>query len=148
MNSNQYLLAYAGYWRETAIKSIPAQSGVYSVYVCRTNTAKSAVSLRRLIYIGESKNVRVRLSKHEKWDDWRRHLNSGEELCFNFAPIRVDRERVEAALIHHHRPLENTEYANSFPFPHSAVSTSGKNKFLDSLFNVNPKGLLGAFGYR
>ena len=137
MTAKSYSLTYDGYWRELKIGSIPAQSGVYSVYACRHNASAGTVTIRKLIYIGESQNVRDRISKHEKWNDWRRHLNAGEVLCFNFAPISVDRERVEAALINHLKPPENTEYTNTFPYPQTTVRTSGKNTLLSDKFTVH-----------
>ena len=94
-----YSLTYDGYWRASKASGIPAKSGVYSVYACRYNASEKTVTLRKLIYIGESTNVRDRISGHERTRDWQRHLQSGEELCFNFAPIITDRVRGEAAVI-------------------------------------------------
>ena len=62
----------------------------------------------------------------------RQHLSPGEELCFNFAPIVMDRERAEAAMINHHKPPENTEYVNEFPYPQTTLRLSGKTALLDS----------------
>lgn len=133
-----YNLNYDGYWREPNISGIPEESGVYSVYSCQYNNPNKTVSIRKLIYIGESQNVNDRISDHEKWEDWQAHLNYGEELCFNFAPISASggRERVEAALIFHHKPPENKEYVNSFPYPETTVSTAGENSHLSSRFTV------------
>ena len=138
MTAKSHSLAYQGYWREANAKFIPTQSGVYSVYACRNNRPNNSVSIRKLIYIGEAQNVRNRISSHEKLPIWRRHRATGEELCFNFAPIVVDRGHVEAALIHHHKPPENTEYVRIFPYEKTTVSASGRNMFLDSYFTVHP----------
>ena len=138
MTAKSYSLAYQGYWREANAKSIPAQSGVYSVYACRYSRPDDTVSIRELIYIGEAQNVRNRVSRHEKLPIWRLHLAAGEELCFNFASIVADRARVEAALIHRHKPPQNTEYVRTFPYETTAVSTSGRNRFLASHFTVYP----------
>ena len=139
MAAKNYSLTYDGYWREIHINSIPSQSGIYSVYACKYNESKKTVSIRKLIYIGESENVNRRINGHEKRHDWRRHLQSGEVLCFNFAPINVDRVRTEAAMIHHHKPPVNTEYVNSFPYDATTMQTSGMNAFLDARFTVYQK---------
>ena len=136
VTARAYSLTYEGYWRERNKSVIPARSGVYSVYACRHSTVNNTVSIRKLIYIGESANVRDRIDGHERTTNWRRHLQPGEELCFNFAPISVDRERVEAALINHHKPPENNEYKHSFPYPQTTVSTSGRNEKLTARFTV------------
>ena len=147
MAAKSYSLTYNGYWREANVGGIPAQSGVYSVYACRYDRSSDTVSIRKLIYIGEAQNVRSRVSGHEKTPQWRRHLTAGEELCFNFAPIGGDRERVEAALIHHHKPPENTQYVDTFPYEKTTVSTGGKNRFLDSYFTVHRTPQRTAFAY-
>lgn len=138
MTAKSYSLGYQGYWPEVNAKSIPAQSGVYSVYACRYNRAEDTVSIRKLFYIGEAQNVRNRVAGHEKLPIWRLHLAAGEELCFNFSPIVADRVRVEAALIHRHKPPENSEYVSIFPYETTTVSTSGRNRFLASHFTVYP----------
>lgn len=138
MTAKSYSLAYQGYWRDVNAKSIPAQSGVYSVYACRYNRPDDTVAIHKLIYIGEAQNVRNRVSSHEKLPIWRLHLAAGEELCFNFASIVAERVRVEAALIHRHKPPENTEYVRIFPYETTTVSTSGRNRFLASHFTVYP----------
>ena len=77
------------------------------------------MSIRKLLYIGESATVRNRIRQHlsgATGRSWKQHLRAGEVLCFAFAPIsRTTHERAEAALIYKHKPPENTEYARSFP---------------------------------
>lgn len=136
MMAKSYTLKYRGYWRESKIEGIPAESGVYTVYACRYNAVEKTVSISKLIYIGESSNVRDRIRDHEKRPAWRRHLSDGQQLCFNFAAINIDRNRVEAALINHHKPPENSEYVNRFPYPRTTVSTSGRSTLLVAHFTV------------
>lgn len=136
MNAKSYALNYDGYWREPNISGIPATSGIYTVYSCRHNTAEGTVSIKNLLYIGESANVKDRILRHEKWDEWRRYLKPGEELCFNFTSITLDRERVEAALIYEHKPPANHQYVSNFPYPQTSVSTSGRNVLLKPYFTV------------
>lgn len=137
MSAESYSLLFDGYWREPNIGGIPAESGVYCVYACKHNSQAGTVSIRQLIYIGESDDVKKRVAKHEKWDAWRGYLTQGEELCFSFAPVGTsDRERVEAALIFDRKPPENDEYKDSFPFDETTVSTSVRNELLAAKFTV------------
>lgn len=139
MTAKSYSLKYDGYWRESKIGGIPKQSGIYSVYACKYNASNETVLIRKLIYIGESENVNNRIRGHEKWSDWRRYLHVGEQICFNFSPMYVDRVRVEAAMINHHKPPVNTEFVNNFPYDATTVSTSGGNVLLDKYFSVYRK---------
>ena len=138
MAAKSYSLDYDGYWRAPNISGLPANSGIYCVYACVHNVSVKTVTLRRLLYIGEAENVRNRIANHERWDDWVRELKAGEELCFNAALISptADRERAEAAMIHHHKPPCNVEYVNAFPFDTTTVGTRGKNANLNEYFTV------------
>ena len=127
-------LEFEGYWTKKA--SVPLKSGIYCVYVGTHNPSKSTVSIRSLIYIGESKNANERINSHGKEDDWKRHLKREEVLIFSFAPITSSRDRAEAAMIFRHKPIENTEYENSFPFQSVQIETSGQNAQLESSFRV------------
>lgn len=129
-------LKFGGYWREPNSTGIPAHSGIYCVYTCTHNPDKT-VTLMKLVYIGESENVRERIQNHEKWQDWRRHLRPGEQVCVSFAPITSSRrERGEAAMIHHHKPPENVEYKNNFPFDKTTMNLDGGTALLDTFFSV------------
>jgi excinuclease UvrABC nuclease subunit len=133
MASQSYSLKFEGYWSEDILKKIPSKSGVYCVYACQNKP--ETVVIRSLIYIGEADDVNDRIAKHEKWPKWRKHLKDGEEACFNFVAVEAsDRQRVEAALIFHHKPLENSEYRDTFPFDETTISTDGANKLLDAKF--------------
>ena len=137
MPPKSYSANFAGYWAEPNIAGIPSKSGVYCVYACTYDKEANTVSIRKLLYIGESQDVKTEVSNNKKWDDWRKHLNKGEMPCFNFAPFEADdRKRVEAALIFHHKPPENSEYRDTFPFDETTVSTLGKNSELSEKFTV------------
>lgn len=130
-------LEFEGYWREINKGSVPAQSGIYCVYACTYNQSKDTVTLRELIYVGESENVRDRLANHERLPDWQKRLKVGETLCYSVAAVSgSDRNRAEAAVIFHHKPPCNTEYKYSFPFEATTIQTFGRNDLLDSSFTV------------
>lgn len=137
MAAQTYAIVFDGYWREPNKSGVPAESGIYCVYACTHNTQANNVSLRLLIYIGESDNVRSRISNHEKQRGWERHLKAGEQLCYSFgAVIATSRVRCEAAMIYKHKPPENTEYVNEFPFDQTTMNLSGKTALLNTTFTI------------
>jgi excinuclease UvrABC nuclease subunit len=138
MPSKSYSLNLEGYWLEKDIGRIPNASGTYCVYSCTYNPQpKDTVSIRLLIYVGGAENVNERIARHEKWTDWRKHLQKGEELCFSFARVEpTERERVEAAMTFNHKPPDNSNYKDRFPFDGTTISTSGHSKLLDKEFTV------------
>ena len=131
-------IEFEGYWRDENKGGIPARSGVYVVYDCTHNVSNKTVTIHKLIYIGESGNVNDRVANHEKYRDWLKHVRRGNELCFSFGGVvAADRDRAEAALIFKHKPPENDEYKNSFPFDKTTMSLSGKIALLGTHFTVD-----------
>jgi len=137
MAAQTYAVEFDGYWREPNKSGVPAQSGIYCVYVCTHDKEAGTVSLRKLIYIGESEDVRTRLSDHEKQQDWEMQLKSDEQLCYSFGAVQeISRVRCEAAMIFEHKPPENTECVNDFPFDQTTMDLSGKTALLHTSFTV------------
>jgi hypothetical protein len=132
MAAKFYFLHFEGYWRENEISTLPKISGVYCVYACAYHPERNLVDLRSLVFIGGADDVGDAIAESKKWLDWRKHLHEGEELCFSIAPVvSPDVAHAEAALIFHHKPLENVEHKDSFLFdPTAVVNTSGRNQFL------------------
>lgn len=129
-------LDFSGYWLNIS-KSVPSESGVYCVYACTYNKASDKVSIRELIYIGESDDVNQRLSNHERLSDWNNRLQENEVLCYSVATIdSKDRVCAEAAMIYYHKPPCNTEYVSSFPYQTTSIQTSGRNAKLATSFTV------------
>ena len=108
-------------------------------YCCKYNSTEKNISIRKLIYIGESGKVKDRISGHRKKDEcWNGKLQSGEVLCYSFAPIASpDREMAEAALIFKHKPECNDEYVDNFPFDQTTVNSKGRCNSISSSFTVN-----------
>lgn len=130
-------LTFAGYWREVNQAGVPANSGIYLVYRCVHNS-DNTVTLNKLIYIGEAEDAKERIEGHDKKEEWRGKLQSGEQLCFSFAPVSSpDRERAEAAMIFRHKPECNEEYTDSFPFDRTTINSTGKCEHIQSSFTVN-----------
>ena len=137
MAEQNFDVNFNGYWRYINRGGTPEKPGVYCVYTSTYNEAEKTVSLRKLLYIGESENVNERLQNHEKESDWKRQLTTGEILSFSVSEVSsIARYRIEAALIFKHKPHVNTEYVNSFPFDKTTINTSGQNTLLNSSFTV------------
>ena len=138
MAAATFSIIFDGYWLDIDKGSIPAKSGVYCVYSCKYDKKTDNVNIIKLIYIGESKNVNKRHADgHEKYNDWKAHLNAGEVLCYSFGAVpEANRDRCEAALISKHDPPGNTEYVDSFPFYKTTLTLSGKSLCLNTNFTV------------
>jgi len=129
-------LSFVGYYIQQEV--VPKSAGIYLVYIGTYNKDTDRVTLRNLIYIGEAENVNERLNKpHEKQKDWEKYLSEGEILIFSVAEITSpDRERAECALIFHHKPDENDECKDSFPYPETIVESSGACMHISSSIAV------------
>ena len=126
-----------GYWKDVNKAGIPNHSGVYFVYECTCNEEDKIVKTHKLIYIGESDKVRDRIANHEKYNDFEKHVRPGNTLCYSTGPVSdTYRERVEAAYIYKHKPPENEEYTDSFPFNQTTVNSSGNTALLYPSFTV------------
>ena len=137
MAEQSYNLEFDGYWREPAKGGIPDKSGIYCVYSCIYDEAEKTVALKKLIYIGESGDVKTRIANHEKLSDWKKHVKQGEVLCFSFsAAPSASRVRCEAAMIFKHEPPVNTEYSEAFPYDKTTISISGKTALLKTSFTI------------
>ncbi len=138
MTKLKFDLDFLGYWRYVNRAGIPDKSGVYCVYASTYNPDAKTVDLKRLLYIGESENMRERLENHERLEDWEKLLKPGEIISFSC--VKVDAyycERVEAALIFKHKPPTNVEYVNNFPYDETTISTTGCNALLSPYFTVS-----------
>ena len=130
-------LEFKGYYREVNKDSIASVSGVYCVYSCVYNKEEKNVTIKKLRYIGESDNVHDRIASHDRLDDWKNSLGTGQTLCYSCAKVSSDdRERAEAALIFKVQPPFNTEHTTEFIYEDTKILTSGKNKYLPDSFIV------------
>lgn len=125
-----YSLNFKGYWREVNKGGVPAESGIYMVYRCVYNQERDTVRLLDIIYIGKSSQdggVRARLASHEKQSEFEAQLQSGEELCYAFAPVNdADLDVVENALVFAQKPILNDELKNHFNHGAVAMKVDGR----------------------
>lgn len=132
-----YEQIFKGYFLYTSREFLPETSGIYCVYAGTYNKNKNEVSIRKLLYIGQSENINKRLEKHECYDKWIKHLQYGESIIFSYTDVSEhDLDRFEAAMIYEHKPPVNIEYVNQFPFDTTYVYTSGENILLKNYFVI------------
>ena len=138
MAKQRVQLKFDGYWLEMRMNDIPEKAGIFCVYECRMALASGRVTPLKLIYIGESGNVRKRISGHEKMGKWKSHVGSGNKLGFSFAPLKDEvRKQVEAAMIFKFKPPVNTIHKMFFQFDRTIVITSGMTDLLEAFFTVH-----------
>ena len=128
----------SGYWRDKDKITIPKHSGIYFVYEAAYISNNNTLSIKRLIYIGESRNVNKMVLKHRKISKWLKFVNSGNELCYSVVHVEsAYRTRIEAAYIYEHKPPANEEYKNNFPFNKTRIKSTGETELLNTDFTVD-----------
>lgn len=125
-----YNLNYEGYYVNK--DDLPHYAGLYSVYVGTVDTKEEKVSLRELIYIGESGDIYERHHPHNKQAEFDAELRRGEILIYATAHHAEDRLRIQDALIYKVKPKLNGLSTQSFNHPDTEIFTSGKHKFIPS----------------
>ena len=136
----EFALEFKGYWRQDHKNRIPRESGIYCVYACRCDSEKRTVSLRKLLFIGGSGDMRTHLENNTQEQEWKKHLEQGEELCYSAAKLGSgERFRAEAAMIYVHKPPCNAEHTDRFLFAKTRITTGGSNRFLEPDIIVQTK---------
>ena len=134
-------LDFRGYRREKDWALLPSEPGIYCVYAATPDGKTGRLKNGRLLYIGESDDIRRRVPEKPKGrrDKWAKELSDDEVLCVSYAKIEDedDRERAEAAMIYHHQPPCNEEYRDSFPFNRTRIRVSGQTAKLTKQFTVD-----------
>ena len=119
----KFELNFKGYWNEAKPEKIPAEAGIYCVYLVQNDFIKKD----GLIYIGEAENVRNRIKSHEKSKDWRSLCDENKYLTITFAAEDDEdtRIRLEAALIFEHQPITNDQHKKSFDYDDTTIKVNG-----------------------
>lgn len=132
-------LTFHGFYHERRLHEMPDESGIFCVYAGHEKPASVDVVVRKLIYIGETRNIRRRLIHHERRNDWLQHVYPDERLWYSYALSDFEeRLQLEQALVYHHQPPENTSYIEKFDQPPTKVKLFGDIPLLDQQFAVFP----------
>ncbi len=133
--SAKIYLNFDGYFSDPILAKIPNSNGIFCVYRGKFNVERSAVSTHQLLYIGESTSVRQTIASHPLRSLWLSFLDHGEELCYTYAPVLIDRKRAADALIHQHLPIGNVyEKTQIDHHPVTEISLSGRIQLLNYSF--------------
>lgn len=125
----EYQLKFDRFYKEGKISNIGQGYDIYRIHAGKEE-GSGDLSSNRVLYIGQSENVKERLADHEMWPKWKRHLKEDEIILVSVAKIvplsgaRVteeDRERVEAALIYEYQPELNDRKTKNFPYDKTTI---------------------------
>lgn len=123
MASKTYTLNFIGYKWE---KDLPNETGIYLTYTVKYNENEQKYYLDKLVYIGESEDIKERQAEHFADGDYPR----GTKLAYAYALLSGDenhRKRCEAALIFKVKPEWNTANKHSFNYDLTIVRSVGEH---------------------
>lgn len=123
---DKYNVTFKGYRRDVNKDGLPSYGGIYMVYCCKYNENEQTVTLKRLIYIGKAINLHDRICNHNRYEDFNRQLQQGEQLCYSYASVSPNEvDVVENGLIFMQKPNLNDDLKDSFNYPDSEFSIEG-----------------------
>lgn len=112
--------------------SLPTYSGVYLVYCGTLSEDHKCLRCRAIIYIGQAMDIRLRHSDHDRRKDFLAQLRPGEVLFYSYAKVDMSLlDRIESALIYHHKPLLNEKGKESYLYPDTEIDSDGQCALLD-----------------
>ena len=121
-------LLFHGYYK--SLDDIPEKAGVYCMYSVHKGKIKPSGAP---LYIGESENIKERLSDHEKIDEIKKSLKDSEEICFSYA-VTAERLSAEQALIYKVQSTYNTEYKDKYDGEAVSISISGEHEGMANMY--------------
>ena len=126
-----YNIQFEGHWMERNKSDVPAKSGVYMVYRGKYNQVNNSVDLYEIIYIGQSINMRERITNHDHIQAFEATLNYGETLCYSCAAVdEKDLDIVENALIIAQKPRLNEIKQSNLDYSEKRFQVSGRCSLL------------------
>lgn len=123
---NTYNVTFKGYRRDVNKGGLPSYGGIYMVYCCVFNKDSDTVTLKKLIYIGKAINIHDRINNHDRYEDFKKQLGKGEQLCYSYSSVSPnDMDVVENALIFMQKPDLNESLTDSFNYTDSQFNIEG-----------------------
>lgn len=118
-----------GYYRDQSRKGFPHSAGIYFVYRGVFVPHLKTVTLRELLYIGETEDLYQRHNEHDKRDKFIMKLQEDEELFYSFALTgnisKKQRLRIESTLIYELRPQLNTQNIETYNYDKTIINVLG-----------------------
>jgi len=128
-----------GFWREDYLEFIPEISGIYVVYESYFDEEEDFLDFHRIIYIGESNNLKNNLLNHPDLNTWRAGLKVKNELSFAYTACdEKDRERIKSAYVNQHKPSFNHASEFEFPFQRTVIISRGNLGLIEPVIDLEP----------
>lgn len=124
----KYYVYFNGYRLEEKAEGLPDYSGIYMAYRCTYNKDIDKVSLKEIVYIGQTWNLAESILGHKDKKDLHNVCESGETICYAYAFVSLrDIDIVENALVYAQKPRLNTNSGlkNSFNYRPTTFEVEG-----------------------
>lgn len=139
LQNDEYMLDFRGYWRAVNSTGVPNEPGIFCVYASTYNPETRGVTLKKLVYVGESDRVQDFIYDYEQIEDWFNRLEEGEEICFSFASLppenySEDERKLIASVLARNNGEIPILFPDNFELPPNAsinIKTDGENSKLD-----------------
>ncbi len=82
MKEHVLFVDISGYWRMASVDSIITLPGIFFVYESQYDQISGALTLLRLLYIGQGENIRESIRSHPDLSTWQSGITNGNEICF------------------------------------------------------------------
>ena len=126
-------LEFDGYYYQA--NKMPEESGIYLVYRGKLKP-NNLCDLNKLIYIGQSINLKERIQSHINDKDLDNNLKENELLLFSYVKVNQSMlDCIEKALIYTQKPCANTNNKYSYNYGKINLNISGACAYLESCCN-------------
>ena len=122
-----YKITFNGYRRDKYKEGLPEYSGIYVVYRCVYNSMEKTVTLKEIIYIGKSNNIKNEVCYHARRKDFLEEAKNNETLCYTYANVsNSNLDIVENALIFAQKPRLNENLVDNYNHETAQFLIEGK----------------------
>lgn len=125
---------------ENELSRVPETAGIYFAYACYRGADPNSWFSGPLVYIGETDNLRRRLTEHvAKRDNHQGLVAQYEKIWYTYSQFggsEDDRRRCEAALLFKHHPVQNEMSVQTFEYPETEIVLRGETRCLTASFTV------------
>ncbi len=137
MSEQTVIIHINGYWREGNKSEIKKSPGLFFVYETHVKEGDYALDLLRLIYVGETENIRATIMDPDGYNTLQKHIKPGNELCYAFAQVdSFLRTRVKAAYVLTQKPPANSDMKDPFPYDKTILLSTGRTALINPVITV------------
>ncbi|MBI2257794.1 MAG: hypothetical protein HYU67_02730 [Flavobacteriia bacterium] len=127
-----------GYWLKKNFNELPAISGIFFIYECKHVIKNDIIVLKKIIYIGESDNIKEDIKNERKLDVLFKNFSS-REIAVSYAGILDKNER---KLIFENYKFylnlqQNDNSINSLDFNPITLISIGNIEFIEPFYTLN-----------